>query len=187
MTTTQRDTDVITVLTGAHQDLEGLLREVETTPTSPEHRRQLADHVITELVAHALAEQQHLYPAIRRYSPDGDSNLQARLDRQADAEQVMTELQNMSPADAQFELLLRKLITETRAGIEEARDDLLPLLEQACPADQRRALGARFLHTKQIAPGRPHPAAVERKSGKLLLDPGDSLVEKVKAALTPRD
>jgi hypothetical protein len=186
MTATQRDTDVITVLTGAHQDLEGLLHEVETTATSPEHRRQLADHMITELVAHAAAERQHLHPAIRQYLPDGERIVQHRLDRQADAEQVMTDLQNMSPADAQFELLLRKLTIDTREDIQDAEDNLLPLLERACPAGVRRELGASFLHTKQIAPGRPHPAAVERKSGKLILDPGDPLVEKVKEALTPR-
>ncbi|MBP2325769.1 iron-sulfur cluster repair protein YtfE (RIC family) [Kibdelosporangium banguiense] len=176
-------TDLSSVLAAAHQDLAGLLHEVETSPASPEHRRQLADHMITELVAHAVAEEQHLYPAVREYLPDGERIVKARLTEHAETEQTMTELQNMSPADAQFELLLSKLTTETRRHIEDTETVLLPGLQKACPAADRREIGAKLLHTKQIAPGRPHPAAADRKSGDLILDPGVCLVEKVRNAL----
>lgn len=172
-------TDLTSVITDTRRELEGLLQEVESSTTSPEHRRQLADHLITELVAHAVIEEQYLYPAVRQYLPDGAQIAKAGLKEHAEAEQVMTELQNMSPADARFELLLSSLVSEARRHIA---DDLPSRLDAACPAAELRELGEKFLEAKQNAPGRPHPAAVERKSGKLILDPGVPLVEKVKAA-----
>jgi hypothetical protein len=180
MTATGRNTDLITVITDARRELEGLLTEVEVGTTSPEHRRQLADHLITELVANAVAEEQYLYPAVRQYLPDGEQIAKAALAAHAEAEQVMTTLQNMSPVDSRFELSLSKLIADTRKHID---DDLPSRLNLACPAAELRELGKKFCEARQNAPGRPHPSAEERKPGALILNPGDALVEKVRAAL----
>jgi hypothetical protein len=181
MTATGRNTDLISAITDTRRELEGLLQEVESGVTSPEHRRQLADHLITELVAHAVAEEQYLYPAVRQHLPDGKQIADAAHAAHAEAEQVMITLQNMSPVDARFELSLSTLIADTRRHID---DDLPSRLGQACPAAELRELGDKFCEAKQNAPGRPHPSAEERKPGKLILDPGDALVEKVRAALS---
>ncbi|MET0233380.1 MAG: hemerythrin domain-containing protein [Kibdelosporangium sp.] len=184
MSTTRPESDLISVLTEAHRELETLLQELETTTTSPEHRRQLADHVITEFVGHAVAEERYLHPAVREYVPDGDRIVKDELAAHAEAEQAMSELENMSPADAQFELLVKKLIIDAREHVQHAGTGLLAELEQSCPEAERAELGAKIVETRRHAPGRPHPAEVERKSGKLILDPGTPLVSTVRAALT---
>jgi hypothetical protein len=175
-------TNLTSVIADAHRELEGLLHEAESSTASPEYRRQLADHLITELVTHAVAEEQYLYPAVRQYMTDGEQIAEARLAERAEAEKVMTDLQNISPANARFELLLSTVIADARQHID---DDLPSRLDLACPADKQRELGEKFRETKLNAPGRPHPAAEERKPGKLILDPGVALVEKVRAALAP--
>jgi hypothetical protein len=177
-------TNLTSVITEAHRELEALLQELESGTTSPEHRRQLADHLITELVAHTVAEEQYLYPAVRQYLPDGSRIAKARLKEHAEAEAVMTELQNISPAEPKFELLVSTLIADARRHID---NDLLSQLDVVCPAAKLCELGEKFLDAKQNAPGMPHPAAAERKSGKLVLEPGGELVAKVRTALTRND
>jgi hypothetical protein len=180
MTTTGRNTDLTSVIADARLELECLLQEVESGMTSPEHRRQLADHLITELVAYAVAEEQYLYPAVRQHLPDGEQIVRAGLAAHAETEQVMIMLENMSPADARFELSLSTLIADTRGNID---DDLPSRLSLVCPAAELRELGEKFCEAKLNAPGMPHPSAEERKPGTLILNPGDALVEKVRAAL----
>jgi hemerythrin superfamily protein len=172
------------VIVSDHRGVESLFQELETTTTSPEHRRQLADHVITELVRHSVAEEQYLYPAVREHLPDGDKLAEQELEHHAQAETTMAELENISPASPQFELLLGKLIADVRHHIRGEEDDLLPRLRKALTVEDLRELGEKVLSTKEIAPTRPHPAAADRLPAAQVLHPGSGLVDKVREALT---
>ena len=45
-----------------------IFKELETG-AGPGTRKDLVDHVIAELVRHSIAEEQHMYPAARKYMP----------------------------------------------------------------------------------------------------------------------
>ncbi len=59
-------------MTDDHRTVELVIQELESASASPEHRRALADHVIAELVQHAVAEELYLYSMTRKALPDGD-------------------------------------------------------------------------------------------------------------------
>ncbi|WP_173135676.1 hemerythrin domain-containing protein [Kibdelosporangium persicum] len=173
MTATRRNTDLADVLTQDHQTLESVCYELETSVTTPEHRRQLADHLITEVVRHTVVEHRYLYQAI---GADGDGTL-------AEAERTMSELENRSPADPDFELLVNKLITGVRRHIGEVESRVLPALGTSLTERERTELGEKVLAANEIAPRAPHPAAPDAPAAGLLLDPGARLIEEVKKAL----
>ncbi|WP_410649689.1 hemerythrin domain-containing protein [Amycolatopsis sp. cmx-4-54] len=175
MTTTTKH-DLVSVITEDHRAFERIFKEFESGKGGDQHRKDLADHLIAELVRHSVAEEQHKYPAARKSLPDGDKV----------AERVMSDLIGLEPADKRFDQLVGKLIEDVRHHIEEEETDLLPKLQAACSPEELRELGEKVLRAKEIAPTRPHPAAPDRPPANRILAPGTAFIDKIRDALTDR-
>jgi len=184
MTTTGQD--LISVIVTDHREVEAIFTELESREGSPEHRRDLVDHVIAELVRHSVAEEQYMYPAAREALPDGDEIADHELEEHAEAEKVMKELDGLDPTDPKFEDVLTKLMEDIRHHVQEEETDLLPRLQEACSADQLRELGEKVQKAKAIAPTRPHPSAPDKPPANKILGPGTALVDRMRDALTGR-
>ena len=63
--------DVVDVLTADHRDIEDLVEQVRAC--SGEERRDKTDTLIAELVRHSVAEEMHVYPAMKQHLADGDA------------------------------------------------------------------------------------------------------------------
>ena len=63
--------DLISVLTEDHQELNGLLLELEVLSGGEHLQRVLTDQLIIESVRHAVAEECYLYPLYRTRVPGG--------------------------------------------------------------------------------------------------------------------
>src|SRR3954447_22513623 len=179
-------TDLVSVTTSDHREVESVFKELESKEGTPSHRRDLADHVIAELVRHSVAEEQYMYPAARKVLPDGDQVADHELEEHAEAEQLMKDLDGLAPEDPEFDRLLGKLIADIRHHIEEEETDLLPKLQAACSSDDLADLGEKVLRAKAVAPTRPHPSAPDKPPMNKLLGPGASLVDRMRDALSDR-
>jgi hemerythrin superfamily protein len=73
------NSDLVSVITKDHREVEEAFKELESGQGSADHRRDLADHVIAELVRHSVAEEQYMYPAAREVSPTATSSLTTSL------------------------------------------------------------------------------------------------------------
>jgi hemerythrin superfamily protein len=179
--------DLIDVIMSDHREVEKLFTELESRSGPAERRRQLADHVIAELVRHSVAEEMHMYPAARKALPDGDQLADHEIQEHSEAEEVMKELEGMDATDPRFDELLGKLIADVRHHIEDEEGDLLPRLREACSAEELQELGMKVLRAKKTAPTRPHPSAPDTPPGNLILGPGVGLIDRVRDALSGRD
>lgn len=177
---------LVDVITQDHREIEQVFTELEGGQGTAEHRRDLADHVIAELVRHSVAEEQYMYPAARDALPDGDSVVDHELEEHAEAEQVMKDLDGLDPEDPEFDRLVAKLIHEVRHHIEEEETELLPKLQAACSPDQLAELGEKVVKAKKMAPTRPHPAAPDKPPANKVLGPGAALVDRMRDALSGR-
>jgi transcription termination factor NusB len=178
--------DLISVIISDHRAVEQVFVELETGHATPEQRRGLADHVIAELVRHSVAEEQHMYPAVREVLEDGDRIADHEIEEHAEAEQMMKDLDGVNAGSAAFDQLMSNLISDVRHHIEEEEQDLLPKLQSACSAEQLRDLGQKVLQAKAIAPTRPHPGAPDTPPANRILDPGAGLVDRMRDRLTGR-
>lgn len=185
MTTTDQ-TDLITVIVSDHRIVEAIFRELETGQGSAEHRRQLADHAITELVRHTVVEEQFLYPAAREHLDNGDEVANREIEEHAEAERLMKDLEYVEVTDGRFDDLVGKLIEDVRHHIKDEEEDLLPRLRQACSDKQLRELGEWVLQAKTLAPTRPHPSAPDTPPANLIVGPGAGLVDRIRDALSKR-
>ncbi|MGW4134254.1 hemerythrin domain-containing protein [Amycolatopsis japonica] len=184
--TTTTEHDLVTVITEDHRAFERIFKELESGKGGDRHRKDLADHLIAELVRHSIAEEQHMYPAARKHLPDGDEVADHEIEEHAQAERVMNDLIGLEPTDKRFDELAGKLIEDVRHHIEEEEGDLLPKLQAACSPEDLRELGEKVLRAKEIAPTRPHPAAPDRPPANRILAPGTAFIDKIRDALTDR-
>ncbi|WIX75930.1 hemerythrin domain-containing protein [Amycolatopsis carbonis] len=159
--------DLASVLTEDHLVLSRICTELETDHTSPENRREVADHLIAQLVRHEVAEEPHL--------PLGPAL--------CGVDDLMRRLEGLGPQEARFERLLATLIHAVRQHLREAGPAVTGLRNR-CPADRLKELGQEVLKARQAADSLPHPAIADRTPPDALLRTGPGFVDRVRAALT---
>ncbi|MEU4477177.1 hemerythrin domain-containing protein [Micromonospora sp. NPDC023966] len=186
MTDVQTERDVVDVLMTDHHEVEAIFVELESRQGTPEHRRQLADVVIAELVRHAVAEEAYVYPAARKSLPDGDQLAEHEIAEHADAERTMKALESLDPSDPRFDELLGKLTATIRHHVQDEENDLFPRLRAACAREELVELAGKVEAAKKSAPTRPHPAAPDHPPANRLLAPGTGLVDRMRDALSGR-
>jgi hemerythrin superfamily protein len=179
--------DVIAVLTHDHREVEQMFDRFARIPaTDTRARRELADQVVIELVRHAVAEEQYLYPAVRRYLPDGDGIADKEIADHAAAERTMKEVERIDTGDARFDDVFGRLMREVREHVADEEGRLFPRLAAACDERTRADLGAKVERAKKTAPTRPHPSAPDTPPLNRLLDPGAGLVDRARDLLSGR-
>ena len=178
--------NLIDVIIADHREVEKVFAELESGQGDPQHRRDLADHVIAELVRHSVAEEQYMYPAARTVLPDGDSIADHELEEHTQAERVMKALDGMDAEDPRFDELLSELIADIRHHVKDEETDLLPRLAESCSEEQLNELGEQVLKAKEKAPTHPHPAAPDTPPANKILDAGAGVVDRMRDRLTGR-
>ncbi|MDQ1042646.1 hemerythrin domain-containing protein [Streptomyces sp. V4I2] len=178
--------NVIEELTADHREVDGLFAEMETHAAAENRRRELADQLTMELVRHSVAEEEHLYPAVRRYVDGGDDLADMEIADHSEVERLLKELEACRPGDAQFDTLVAQLKSSVTAHVRDEEDRLFPLLADACPAETLNELGDKVRRAKESAPTRPHPAAPDTPPLNKLLAPGAGMVDRVRDMLTGR-
>lgn len=183
--TTADQHDLVDKVIADHREVEAVFRELEQNDAAP-NRHELVEHAIAELVRHAVAEEEYLYPLVRHILPDGDTLANEKLKEHSDAEWVMKRIEGSYGDDQKFEELVVKLIEGVRRHIEAEERDVLPKLRDSCDAAELRRLGEKFEHSKRTAPTRPHPSAPNRPPFNKILAPGEGLIDRLRDALTGR-
>ncbi|KAF4409114.1 MULTISPECIES: hemerythrin domain-containing protein [Streptomyces] len=178
--------DVIDELTIDHREFEEMFERIEALPVGDERRKTLADQVIVELVRHSVAEEMHLYPAVRRLLPNGGSVADKELGDHATAERVMKRLEHRDADDPEFDRLIAELTREIRGHVRDEEHNLFRRLRQAASAEELRELGDKVRHAKKRAPTHPHPHAPLRPPYNRVVAPGAGLVDRVRDALGGR-
>jgi hemerythrin superfamily protein len=181
-----RSEDLVDVLIHDHREIEEMFGELETGDAGLEQRRRLVNTVVAELVRHTVAEEQYLYPTMRRVLPEGDRLADHEIHDHAAAEADMKRLEGLDATDPDFDLVLTRLMAEMRQHFLEEEVEIFPRLRVAADPDELRALAPKAQQVKRFAPTRPHPSAPDRPPVNRLLDPALGLVDRIRDALSRR-
>lgn len=179
--------DLVRVITKDHREIELILAELQLGEGTPEHRRDLADHLTAELVRHAVAEEMYMYPAIRRARPDRDDVADRAIAEHSEIEHILKELEGVDGTDSQFDELVGKVINEVRHHVLDEEQQVLPQLQEACSVEELQELGRMVVRAKDSAPTRPHPSAPDKPPANLILGPGVGMIDRLRDALTRRN
>ena len=148
--------DVVDVLTADHRDIEDLIEQVRAS--SGEERRDKTDTLIAELVRHSVAEEMHVYPAMKQHLPDGDAAVAHDVEEHKELETIMKELESADVDGPGFSALMDELAETLRDHVQDEEAEQFPELREAIPRDEMVALADKVRTAKQAAPTRPiHP------------------------------
>ena len=186
MTDSPVEQDVVDVLTTDHHEVLDLLQQIKVS-TDTERRRDLADTIISELVRHSVAEEMYVYPAMRKYLPDGDNAVEHDTAEHKELEQTMKKLEDVRADQAEFDGLLGELETILRDHIQDEENEQFPGLRSAVPRSELVEMAGKVEAAKKIAPTRPHPMAPNNQVFHKLVGPGVGLVDRLRDKLTHRD
>lgn len=178
--------NVIDELMTDHREVEEMFGRIQAMTGGGQELRDLVDEVTIELVRHSVAEEQHLYPAVREHIEDGDQLADKEIADHSRVEKLLKQLERMDTDDAQMSPLLQQLMDEVAAHVQDEENNLFPMLRSACTPEQLDDLGDKIRRAKAMAPTRPHPAAPSTPPANKLLAPGAGLVDRARDFVTGR-
>ncbi|SOF02140.1 Hemerythrin HHE cation binding domain-containing protein [Streptomyces sp. OV198] len=178
--------NVFEELMADHREVEEIFGRIQAMTVQGQGLRDLVDEVTIELVRHSVAEEQHLYPAVREYVEGGDRLADKELADHGRVENLLKQLERMDTEDPQMSPVLQQLMDEVAAHVEDEENNLFPMLRQACSSEMLGDLGDRVRRAKAMAPTRPHPSAPDTPPANKLLAPGADLVDRARDFVTGR-
>ncbi|GHH80497.1 hemerythrin [Kitasatospora indigofera] len=178
--------NVIDELMTDHREVEEMFGRLQAMTSQGQALRDLVDEVTIELVRHSVAEEQHLYPAVREHIQGGDRLADKEIADHSRVEKILKELEKTRTDDPQMSPLLQQLMDEVAAHVQDEESSLFPMLRRACTAEQLDDLGDKVRRAKAMAPTRPHPSAPDSPTASKLLAPGVGLVDRARDFVTGR-
>ncbi|MGW0700114.1 hemerythrin domain-containing protein [Streptomyces sp. NPDC002867] len=178
--------NVIAELEADHREVEQIFQQIEAQPMGDRRRRELADELTRELVRHSVAEEMHLYPAVREYVEEGAMLADKELADHAKVEQLLKDLEDLNADDPRFNDLVAKLRLEVASHVRDEESRLFPKLAASCTPQKLDELGEFVRRSKETAPTRPHPSMPTKPPVAKLLAPGVGMVDRIRDALSGR-
>ncbi|MEH1125146.1 hemerythrin domain-containing protein [Micromonospora sp. CPCC 206061] len=161
---------VVDVLAGEHATIADLCVRLADPAITPRRRREIADVLAATVARHLSAEEQYLYPVIRRMRGAG------AVDREIAAGRALRRA-------------LRRPGPEIARGLREhaaSVEDMLAALAAATPPAELIRLGNRVEVAEEAAPTRPHPKAPAKPPWNKVADPALGVLDRLRDAFTGR-
>ena len=157
--------DVFTVLAKDHEEVKGMLAELDKGPTQATGagedqlalRKRMAEELVIEESKHEALEEMYFWPAVREHLPDGETPAATATHQEQEGKEVLNKLDKLQPDEAEFEQLLAKFITDGREHIAFEETQVWPGMRTALSAEQAEEIGTKIAEGKSTAPTRPHP------------------------------
>jgi hemerythrin superfamily protein len=178
---------MIGVLVQDHHEVEELFAKLEGSPLADADRGMLVSSVTAELVRHAVAEEQWLYPTARRVLDDGDDVADHEIAEHSEVEDTLKQLERAHPEAPGYRELVAKLIGDVRHHIEEEENELFPRLKGVIGEAEMTELGGKIESAKRSAPTRPHPSSPDTPPANKLLAPGAGMIDRLRDFFSGRE
>ncbi|MET9080284.1 hemerythrin domain-containing protein [Streptomyces sp. NPDC004237] len=178
--------DAIAELMTDHREVEEMFARIQAMPGGGQELRDVVDQVTIELVRHSIAEEEYLYPAVRKHVDGGDRIADKELADHAQVEKLLKELEKTDTGDPKMSPLLQELMTEVSAHVRDEEENLFPMLRRSCSPEALNDLGDKIRRAKSMAPTRPHPSAPNTPPANKILAPGAGLVDRARDLITGR-
>ena len=169
--------NAVDVLDEQHRELIELCDRLTAHPA-----RKLRDVVVATLSRHLSAEEQYLYPAIRKVVPGGEELAARELDEDHGLLVLLQRLQKGHPEDQDF----AELAAAVRRHVAADAEELLPVLTQMVPIEDLIRVGNRIEVAEEAAPTRPHPGTPSSPPWNKVVDPAVAVIDKVRDVVTNR-
>lgn len=173
--------EILSALLADHRAAETLLARFDGLAV--DERGSYFTELVRTLVAHEVAEEEILYPALRGVATRSEEAIRARLAEQSEAVELLKAMEDMAPEGPEFAAAFGKLrpAVQDHAAQEEAT--VFPLLVEFEEVLDRATMGVRYEQAKAAAPTHPHPHVPQTPPGNLVLGPVAAVADRVRDAV----
>jgi hypothetical protein len=186
--------DVFTVLAKDHEEVKGMLAELENGPThvtgaSEDQlalRKKMSEELIIEESKHEALEEMYFWPAVRDHLDNGDALADKATGQEQEAKEVLAKLDKLDASDSDFEQLISTFIGAAREHIEFEETRVWPGMRAALSAEQAAEIGTKIAEGKKTAPTRPHPHTPPSPGVLKTAGPAAAATDKARDAVTGR-
>ena len=174
----QSPDDVIGFLKAQHNLIEDMFDQV--LHASDRHAREKPFVQLRQLLAvHETAEEMVVHPRVRREVDAMDSIVDARLEEEHDAKELLSSIEKIDITSQQFIDELTKLRDAVLDHALHEESFEFPKLQRELDAEELKRLGTAVRAAEAIAPTRPH-AGVESAKLNFAVGPFASMIDRAR-------
>jgi hemerythrin superfamily protein len=174
----QSPDEVIGFLKAQHNLIEDMFDEV-LYASDPQAREKPFVQLRQLLAVHETAEEMIVHPRVRREVNAIDSIVDARLEEEHDAKELLSSIEKIDITSEQFIEELTKLRDAVLDHAQHEETYEFPKLQKELNADELKRLGAAVRAAEAIAPTRPH-AGVESPTLNFAVGPFASMIDRAR-------
>lgn len=172
--------DIVDLIAAQHDEIRNLFSQLES---GGQGRTDTFECLVRLLAVHETAEEEIVYPALRKAGGEGQAVAEARKAEEDEAKTLLSDLERIGVDGEGFD---SQLATVRMAVLEHAaaeERDVFPLLRQSLDADTLHSMRSAFEAAERMAPTHPHPHGPESALGNMIVGPFVAVVDKVRDAL----
>ncbi|MGB3190157.1 MAG: hemerythrin domain-containing protein [Limnoraphis sp.] len=140
------DMDIMTLIFMDHQKAKTLIREIEKTQ-DPNKIREYFGQLYKDLVAHAKAEEEVVYPRIRSFY--GEPDTQELYDEQAELEKVLNEMKASEPNAEAFQAMVKRVKDMVGDHTRQEEGTMFAAMRKNMNDSQREQMATEFKEAKK--------------------------------------
>jgi hemerythrin superfamily protein len=172
--------DVVDLLLAQHARIEELFRQVMYS--DGEQRQERFEELVRLLAVHEAAEEQVVHPRGRTLDDVGDTVVDARLEEEHDAKQMLADLSRDGTNHPQFEERFQALRTAVLMHAKREERYEFPHLTWELDERSRQRLAEAVRAAERLAPTHPHPGT-ESATANLSAGPPLAMLDRVQDAV----
>jgi hemerythrin superfamily protein len=170
--------EVVAFLKAQHDLIEDMFDEV-LHASDPQAREKPFVALRQLLAVHETAEEMVVHPRVRREVNNGDAIVDARLEEEHDAKELLSSIESLEVTSQEFIDQLAKLREAVLDHADHEETEEFPKLQRELDSDDLKRMGTAVRAAEAIAPTRPHPG-VESAKLNLAVGPFASMLDRAR-------
>ena len=142
---------VTTILKKDHKMVSGMIMTLQAMPRiAAAPRKALFEQIRNNVIVHAQAEEEVLYPAMRTLmATDGPSMVDESYREHQQIKDLLNDLATMDPSSDPFDTKFADFKSKIDHHVEEEENELFPTLLQRASTERQEELGRR-IHNRKL-------------------------------------
>ncbi|MDX2242014.1 MAG: hemerythrin domain-containing protein [Leptolyngbyaceae cyanobacterium bins.302] len=140
------DMNIQDVIRMDHQKVNVLFAEIQKS-NDPQKIQEYFGQLYKDLTAHAGAEEQVVYPAVRSFY--GADDTQELYDEQAQMKVMLDQIKALSPASSEFKSQVKQLMDIVMDHVRQEESTMFAAIRNNCSSEQSEQLATQFKEAKK--------------------------------------
>jgi hemerythrin superfamily protein len=139
------DMNIQTVIRLDHNKVNTLFTELLAS-NDPQKIQEYFGQIYKDLTVHAEAEEQVVYPRVRSFY--GDNDTQELYDEQAQLKQMLEDIKSTSPSSSDFKDKIRRVMDVVGDHIRQEESTMFAAIDNNCSSEQKEQMASEFKAAK---------------------------------------